>query len=342
MADLRTHAPLTLVTGADGWFGTAFLHELAQHGAAVRALVLDDQQARRVRASHPGMEVVVGDVAHPASLRPFFDGADGTTDVVHAAGVIHPASVADFTRVNDRGTAHVVAAAEAAGVRRLVHVSSNSPIGVNPDPNDTFRNDEPYRPYLGYGRSKMAAELHVRRSSLDHVVVRPPWFYGPHQPARQTTFFTMVRKGVFPVFGDGGQRRSMVYVGNLADGVRRALLAELPDGAPRVYWVADAEAYRVRDIVATVRQALLAEGYDVGPQRLRLPDVVGTAAELGDRLLQRAGVYQQQVHVLGEMNKTIACDITAARTHLGYQPAVALAEGMRASIRWCREQGIEL
>ena len=126
---------------------------------------------------------------------------------MHAAGVIHPASMDEFEQVNHVGTANVLAGAEAGGVRRMVHVSSNSPFGTNPERRDSFRNDEPYHPYLGYGRSKMEAELRVLEAAdrgLDVVMVRPPWFYGPHQPARQTTFFTLVRTGRFPVFGDGG------------------------------------------------------------------------------------------------------------------------------------------
>ena len=65
-------------------------------------------------------------------------------------------------------------------------------------------------------------------------------------------------------------------------------------------------------------------------------------AERADALLQRAGRYVQQVHVLGEMDKTIACDISAARADLGYEPTVELEEGMRRSIQWCVEQGLEL
>ena len=115
----------------------------------------------------------------------------------------------------------------------MVHVSSNSPFGTNPHPGDTFRNDEPYHPYYGYGRSKMQAELRVQdavASGLNAVIVRPPWFYGPFQPARQTTFFRMVRTGRFPVFGEGQQRRSMVYVDNLVQGVVAAELVPTPAG----------------------------------------------------------------------------------------------------------------
>ena len=57
----------------------------------------------------------------------------------------------------------------------------------------------------------------------------------------------------------------------------------------------------------------------------------------------RPGVARlQQVHVLGEMNKNIACDVSLSQEELGYEPAVELYEGMRRSIRWCVEQGLEL
>ena len=227
-------------------------------------------------------------------------------------------------------------------MRRVVHVSSNSPFGTNPHPGDTFRNDEPYHPYYGYGRSKMQAELRVLDAvdrGLDAVIVRPPWFYGPFQPARQTTFFRMVRTGRFPVIGDGQQRRSMAYVDNLVQGVVAAELVPTPAG--RGWWIADARPYTIEEIVATVGRALAAEGIAVKPNRLRLPALAGRVAERADGLIQRTGRYVQTLHVLGEMDKTIACDISVAREELGYDPQIALEEGMRRSVRWCLEQGLD-
>ena len=189
----------------------------------------------------------------------------------------------------------------------------------------------------------MQAELRVLDAvagGLDAVIVRPPWFYGPFQPARQTTFFRLVRTGRFPVIGDGRQRRSMVYVDNLVQGIVRAELTA--DRARRGWWIADARPYEVAEIVDTVGRALAAEGFDVKPNRLRLPAIAGRLAERADALIQRTGRYVQQLHVLGEMDKTIACDISVARAELGYDRAVALEEGMRRSIRWCVDQGIEL
>jgi nucleoside-diphosphate-sugar epimerase len=294
-------------------------------------------------AELPGVVPVVGDVRRPDLLAPLFTDLAGTVDLIHAAGVIHPARVDDFTEVNERGTANVMRSAAAAGIRRVVHVSSNSPFGTNPHRTDTFTNDEPFDPYFAYGRSKMRAELRVQDAvagGLDAVIVRPPWFYGPFQPARQTTFFRLVRTGRFPVIGDGRQRRSMVHVDNLVQGIVRAELSGTPAGS--AWWIADERPYEVNEIVATVGRCLAAEGFDVTPNRLRLPAIAGRLAERADGLIQRTGRYVQQVHVLGEMGHTIACDISVARTELGYRPEVALEEGMRQSIRWCIDQGLGL
>jgi nucleoside-diphosphate-sugar epimerase len=349
MTATREVPDATVLTGAAGWLGSALMEALTAESSrwardgAVRALVTNRAEAARLQALSPAVEAVVGDVTDAASLEPLFAGLTGAVDVIHTAGVIHPRRVADFGRINAGGTAAVLDLARRHDARRFVHVSSNSPFGTNSHPGDRFRNEEPYHPYYGYGRSKMQAELAVFDAvgaGLDAVIVRPPWFYGPHQPARQTTFFKLVRTGRFPVIGDGEQMRSMVYVGNLVDGIMDAELVPTPAG--RGWWIADARPYTVREIVETVGRALAAEGFDVVPNRTRLPAIAATVAELADGLIQRSGRYHQQIHVLGEMGKNIACDVSVAQVELGYEPAVGLEEGMRRSIRWCRAQGIEL
>jgi nucleoside-diphosphate-sugar epimerase len=346
-AFLTLDAPdVTVITGAGGWLGTglvaALTSETGSFGRPGR-LRLFVHHSDPVPQVDDRIEIITGDITVRADLDKLFDGLVGTVDVVHTAGVIHPTEFAEFDQVNHLGTDNVLRAAERAGIRRMVHVSSNSPFGTNPSRSDTFRNDEPYHPYLGYGSSKMAAELCVLQAAergLDVVMVRPPWFYGPHQPARQTTFFTLVRTGRFPVLGDGGQRRSMAFIDNLVQGIVRAELT--PTDAGLGWWIADARAYTVREIVETVGRALTDEGFDVKPNRFRLPEIAGTVAERIDRTLQKSGRYNQQFHVLGEMNKTIAVDISAARRDLGYEPEVELYDGMRRSIRWCLDQGIQL
>jgi nucleoside-diphosphate-sugar epimerase len=325
-----------IVTGASGWLGRAVLDTL-QHGPhEVRAMVLPSE--RRDYAPR-GVSVVEGDVRNAADCAALCRDMEGAT-LLHLAGVIHPRRVADFYAVNVEGTRNVLQAAARAGVRRAVVVSSNSPCGCNPNREHRFDEQSPYNPYLNYGRSKMLMEQAAlgiaQRSPLQVVIVRAPWFYGPFQPPRQTEFFRMIRDGRAPIVGDGGNRRSMAYVGNLAQGL---LLAALNAGANgRVYWIADERPYTMCEIIDTVERLLEREfAQKCRHTRLRLPGVASELAYAADRILQRAGLYHQKIHVLSEMNKNIACSVERAKRELGYRPTVALEEGMRQSLRWIFE-----
>jgi nucleoside-diphosphate-sugar epimerase len=339
-----TASDVAVVTGAAGWLGQNLIRSLTDRGR-VRCLVSRADEAPIVELVSKAIDVVVGDVRDPSTADRLFEGIGADTTVFHAAAVIHPARrVRELYDVNVGGTQLVLDRARRAGVRRFVHVSSNSPFGANASPHDRFDESSPYHPYMGYGRSKQEAEGIVRRAhergDLATVIVRPPWFYGPFQPERQSTWFAAVRRGRFPILGDGSQRRSMVYAGNLVHGLLRAETADAAVG--RAWWIADPEPYELREIIDTVRRALDAEGLPVSGTVRHVPAIVGTVAERVDGLLQSRGLYQQAVHVLGELKDTIACDVSAAQRELGYDPQVTLYDGMRTSIRWCIDRGMAL
>ena len=342
-----------VVTGASGWLGRRLVHVLA-HGlpdhpltatpdssSRIRALVLPGDDSASLRAVSDRVSIIEGDLRNPEHCRRLFEGARAAT-VFHIAGIIHPRRVREFYEINVQGTRNLLQAAIAAGTRRAVVMSSNSPIGVNPRRDHVFDESSPYHPYMNYGRSKMLMELTVTElrdhSGMETVMVRSPWFYGPWQPPRQTLFFTMIRDGRMPIVGDGENRRSMGYLDNLCQGM---ILAALSSQADRqVYWIADERPYTMNEIVNTVERLLEKEfGRTVAHKRLRLPGIVGNVAQVADAAIQSLGLYQQKVHVLSEMNKTIACDVSRAKRDLDFRPSVALEEGMRRSIRWCIEQG---
>jgi nucleoside-diphosphate-sugar epimerase len=344
---------LALVTGAPGWLGTRLVRVLAHGlsdvpalampdpGRRIRCLVLPDVAERILTDISGEIEIVRGDVRDPRAVDEFVRGADGAT-VFHLCGLIHPRRIRELYDINVEGTRHVVRAALAAGARRLIAVSSNSPAGCNAGPDEVFDESSRYRPYMHYGRSKQQMEELVREAGasgrIEAVILRPCWFYGPDQPPRQTRFFTMIKAGRAPIVGGGESRRSMSYVDNTCQAL---LLAERrPEARGRTYWVADRHPYTMNEIVDTVERLLEHEfGIPVAHRRLRLPGVASEVALVADRLLQGLGRYNQELHVLSEMNKTIACSIALAERELGYDPKIALEEGMRRSIRWCLEHG---
>jgi nucleoside-diphosphate-sugar epimerase len=340
LSDRESPQRPVVVTGASGWLGRNLVRALVAQDRTVHALCARADEAPLLEVVSPLIRTSVGDVRDPAALDALFAGVAGAT-VFHAAAVIHPDTVRDFFDVNVGGTELVLDAARRSGAARFVHVSSNSPFGANARPTDRFTEDSPFNPYMGYGASKLEAEQIVtrghERGDIDAVIIRAPWFYGPFQPPRQSQWFRAVRRGRFPMLGDGTQQRSMVYTDHLVQGLLRA--EATPAASGRAYWIADAEPYELRTILATVRDALAAEGLPVSGGQPRLPRAAGVAAERIDGILQARGRYLQAVHVLGELKDTIACDVGRAREELGYDPRTTLLDGMRASIRDCRMHG---
>ena len=344
---------LILVTGASGWLGRAVLNALVNGlpdsprlglpipGLRIRALVLPGEELSLSDISRD-IDVVAGDLRNPLDGIRLCSGGRGAT-LLHLAGIIHPGRVRDFRDVNVRGTVNALSAAAECGVRRAVVMSSNSPCGCNPHPDHVFDEDSPYHPYMGYGRSKMEMEQRVAEfqasGRIETVVIRAPWFYGPFQPPRQTLFFTMIRAGKAPIVGGGDNLRSMAYTDNLAQGL--LLAASTPRANGRTYWIADRRPYSMNEIVDTVERLLETEFHrPCAHKRMRLPGIASEVALLVDKALQGVGLYQQKIHVLSEMNKTIACTVARAERELGYAPAIALEEGMRRSLRWMDERGM--
>jgi nucleoside-diphosphate-sugar epimerase len=201
-----------------------------------------------------------------------------------------------------------------------------------------FDETSPYNPYMHYGKSKKLAEDLVNKAGqnskageIETVIIRPPWFYGPGQPPRQTLFFTMIKNGRAPIVGSGQNLRSMAYIDNICQGLM--LCETTAQASGKTYWIADSQPYTMNQIIDTIENLLETEFHlPVAHKRLRLPGIASEVAMLVDGTLQGLRLYQQKFHVLSEMNKNIACSIDKAKRELGYNPQIALEEGMRRSI----------
>lgn len=195
-------SPLTLaVTGGTGFVGARLLDLAVARGHPIRAL------ARRPQPERDGVTWVRGALDDQASLNRLIAGAEA---VIHAAGVLNAPDAAGFEAGNVSGTAAMLEAACAAGVRRFVHVSSLA--AREPALSD-------------YGASKARAETLVWESGLDWTMVRPPAVYGPGD--RETLdLFRMARRGIVLLPPEG--RLSLIHVDDLA----RLLLALAEPAAP--------------------------------------------------------------------------------------------------------------
>lgn len=324
-----------LVTGASGLLGGAVARLLVERGEQVRTL-------QRSPSGVAGAEDVAGSVTDPAVVARAVDGADA---VVHLAAKVSLAGdPADFERVNVHGTEVLLDAAERAGVRRFVQVSSPSVahagaslVGVGAEPAD------PARARGEYARTKAASEvLALSRDRNDGgtpdgrgdfrvVAVRPHIVWGPGDTQLVERVIDRAARGRLPLLGHGAALIDTTYLDNAADGIVAALdrLGDRPDAVRgRAYVLTNGEPRTVADLLAGICRA-----GGVEPPRWRVPaGIARTAGGLVEAVWRvRPGADEPPMtRFLAEQLSTAHWfDQRAVRADLGWRPAVSIDEGMR-------------
>jgi NADH dehydrogenase len=228
--------------------------------------------------------------------------------VVHLVAIIR-GSRADFERVMAQGTRNVVAAAQAAGVRRFVLASA---LGL----------DERTKDAVPYYAAKWEMERAVRESGLEHVVFRPSFVFG-RDGGVLPTFVRLARYApVTPIVGPGTQRLQPIWVEDLAEYYARAV-AE-PAAANRTFELGGPDAVTWDEFWSRLKRILGARRPSVhvpfGAMRLQ--------AALTERL-PGAPVTRDQLTMLA-LGDNVVTDTAAVETFR--IPLVALDEQLRRAV----------
>ncbi|MCG3136114.1 MAG: dTDP-glucose 4,6-dehydratase [Planctomycetes bacterium] len=309
-----------LLTGAAGFIGSHVAPALRARGC--RVVGLDDfdpyydPALKRANVAElsadPGFTCVEGDIRDAALvahvLREHRCGA-----VVHLAAKagVRP-SIADpalYMDVNVRGTAILLDEARKAGVRTFVLASSSSVYGARTDA--PFREDDPPAAAISpYACSKQACELLGRTwaalHGMDVTALRFFNAYGPRQrPDMAVRKFSeaIVAGRPIPFYGDGSMRRDHTWVGDVAEGVARAL-ERAPGRGWRVYNLGNSATVSLTELVAAL-----------------------------ERTWGRAAVLERLPQPPGDVPLTCA-DLALSSAELGFAPRTPLDEGLARFREW--------
>jgi UDP-glucose 4-epimerase len=266
-----------LVTGASGFVGRHLVRALAGEGYQLRAV------SRGPVPDKPGVEqVTIGDLGSAIDWRPLLAGVD---HVVHGAGLAHAdGEIAEerYRLVNTQATLDLARAAQAAGIRRFVFLSSiraqSGPISERP----LSEADKP-APTDAYGRSKLAAEQGLVQLDLDWVALRPVLVYGEGVKANMAALLRLARLPLPLPLGGLSAQRSLLAIENLCGAVAFALSEACPPR--RSYIVADPEPLSVAGMLAAMRA-----GLGRGPGLIAVPPAM---LRLAAWLAGRSSAYER-------------------------------------------------
>ncbi len=329
-----------LVTGAAGFIGSHIVQHLLDRGESVKALV---RPGRTPPASAPQTDNLVwshGDLTDPASLK---SATENVAVVYHAAALLQaPRNSNAMREVNVGGLRNLMNACVQNRVERLVFISSISVYASSNAP--AICEDAPLGGADTYGRTKAEAEALLKSQAgscgLAYSILRPCVAYGERDHNNLTPrLMQMLRRPVIPVIA--GNRGHMLLV-HAADIAEAAILAGTrPIAVGQAYNVTGGEPTSLQELAAVYMEL-------TGQNRLLVPVPLALLRgvlltqwlirNLRHRRLERMTErYRNREH---ERSVFLSrhCDITKARTELGYDPKVDLREGMRRTLAWYSSQ----
>ena len=304
-----------LLTGANGFVGSAVCRQAASTGRAVRGAV------RMAGTSVPGAQAVT--VAAIDGHTDWTPALQACHSVIHAAARVHVMneSSADplsaFRRVNVDGTLNLARQAAAAGVRRFVFVSSVKVNGESTEPLYPYKASDTPAPQDPYGMSKAEAEQGLRdiavQTGLEVVIVRPPLVYGPGVKANFASLMRAVQRGwPLPLGAITDNRRSLVALDNLVDLLLTCV--DHPAAAQQTFLASDGDDLSTAGLIHRIGQAM--------GQPARLLPMPTPLLRLAATALGKRDVAQR---LLGSLQ----VDIDHTRRTLGWSPPITVDEGLR-------------
>ena len=297
------------LTGGTGFIGQHLLRALTRRGYQVRVLL-----RRPTILPADCTSAVIGDIARPQNMAQALADVDA---IIHSAGLSVAASGRpedDYRVLNVEATVGLARAAQRAGVRRFVFISSIRAQAGASDARVLTEEMEP-RPTDAFGRSKLAAEQTLSDVGIDWVALRLATVYGPGVTGNMARLIRLARSPWPLPFGALTARRSLLSLDNLADAIDCVLKAEEP--LRRVLIAADAQPLTLGEMVAAMRRGLN-----------RRPGLVPVPSSLLAAALRTSG----RTEAYERIAEPLVVDPTAL-LRLGWTPPVATEAGLEQLMR---------
>ncbi|MDH4099968.1 MAG: SDR family oxidoreductase [Nitrospirota bacterium] len=309
-----------LVTGATGFIGRALCERALTEGWQVYGTVRSLRQAALLPAEVVPVQMDLTEVECDWSS--ILENIDVVVHLAARVHIMHDTAdnpMAEFHRVNVRGTAYLAQIAAQARVKRFIFLSS---IKVNGEGREKPYTEKDYAaPQDFYGVSKWEAEQALRKieseSELEVVILRPPLVYGPGIKANLLRLFQLVDKGIpLPLAGIDNQR-SLIYLGNLVDGILTCI--NNPLAAGNTYMISDCDDVSTPELIRRI-STLLGRGEQLFPFPSTLLQLAGTLLGKSDEFKRLIG--------------SLSVDTSVIRKELNWKPPYTMREGLRATAEW--------
>ena len=286
---------MILITGATGYVGRHLVAQLARQGERPRCLVRNIKRAASVLPA--GVELVQGDTTQPVSLASAVQGVD---TIIHAAFITadHKQSEGNsYEKTNVEGTANLIKAAKAAGVKRIIEISG---LGTKPDKPGS------------YMQGRYQAEQLLKESGLDWTIIQPSVLFGKDAPFIKGLADLIRTSPVVPLIGGGKMMFQPIYV----EDVVKVIIAVLRDPertSNKTYTIGGPEYYSFTEVIDLLLRAM-------HKKRIKAPaprSLVGVGAAMMEAVLPKPPLTKAAMALFAFDNTTV---INSVERDFGFAP----------------------
>ena len=316
-----------LITGASGFVGYHLINKAINNNLEVFAAVRKSSKVEHLK----GLDIKY--------TYPDFTNLQALTDninenkydyIIHAAGVTRARSVEEYNTINVDYTYNLAIAAieSKISLKKFVLISSLAAIGPLNDLDGIITGNTTPNPVTAYGRSKLLAEEKLKSvEGLNYTILRPTGVYGPRDKDI-FIFFKQINNRFEPYIGKIAQNLSLIYVTDLAKVAVKALYA----GNKLAYNLSDGNFYNRYELGNITKNALNLKTF-----KIHLPvNFVKLIANIAEKISSLR--HQAAVLNVEKLNELMAvnwnCDITPAKSDLGFNPVYDLKAGVTETLKW--------
>lgn len=322
-----------VITGAGGFIGSHLVDFLLTKYPPSRLRLLVSLNDSLKNLPGEKIEILKGDIRNKVFIKKAVKDAEIIYHLAAYTG-FESENYQDFKEVNVDGTRNILDSINTKIIKKFIFFSTIAVYGLPPGIGNiyNFNENQAYNPTEKYGRSKMEAEILIKKAfqkkHIPYAIIRPVSVYGPRDKGQIFSLYKAIKNKTFVFIGDGKNKMHYIYVTDL---IQAAYLSQISKRTQSDYIIGDIIPMTLHDVVKHVARSI-----DVSIPKIHIPTSIGLSLGYAGLAFEKltgisSPIFPSRVKV---MTRTWYYDTSKSRRELHFKPKTDFPKGISKTTEW--------